>query len=404
MLINLAPLRHRNYRLIFIGQLVSAFGSFITFVAIPYQVYEITHSTISVGLISLVELIPLLITSLMGGMLADTFNRKKLLLIWEVASLIGVLLLAWNAHLPQPHLWLLYTLAAFLSACNGLYRPTLEALGLQLIAKEDIPAYGALNSAKGLMGMVGGTAMGGLCLASFGLTITYLIDAATFIISIITVAIIHYVPQPTQSEIKFNINSLFDGFRYAVSRQELLGTYLVDFVAMVFSMPTALFPAIADHFDRPDLIGFLYAAPATGAFIATIFSGWTPKIQRQGLAITLAASGWGISIIAYGYAPTIWAALGFLILAGSADMVSGLFRQAIWNQTIPTELRGRLAGIEMISYNSGPLLGNVQSGFMAALLGTQNAIVVGGGICIAGVACCAALLPKFIHYEPRKEL
>lgn len=400
MFIDISPLKKsRDYRLLFIGQLVSSLGSFITYVALPYQIYEMTHSTIAVGIMGTVELIPLLLTAFIGGAFADSLNRRKLLFWCELFLMIGALLLAFNASLAEPRMWALYVLAAFMSALNGLHRPALGAIAPELIAKEDMTAFSALNSFIGVMGVIAGPAIGGFCLAKYGLVTTYTIDALTFTVSLIALLLMRYVPNAALSENKISLQGVKDGISFAFSRQELIGSYVIDFIAMVFSMPTALFPAIADHFDRPDLLGLLYSATAVGALIANLVSGWTGKVHRHGLAIALAASCWGLAIIAYGWAPNIWIALGCLVLAGVADMISGIFRTTLWNQTIPTHIRGRLASIEMISYTSGPLLGNTQSGFMAALLGLQNAIMMGGLLCVIGVGLCTWRLKQFREYK-----
>jgi MFS family permease len=190
-----------------------------------------------------------------------------------------------------------------------------------------------------------------------------------------------------------------DGLRYARSRQELLGSYLIDFNAMLFGMPNALFPAIAERIGGPRTLGLLYAAPAVGAFLASVTSGWTPRVTRYGAAIVLAASAWGIAIIAFGLAPSVWWAVGALIVAGAADMVSALFRMALWNQTIPDALRGRLAGIEQISYMSGPLLGNAEAGLVASLTTVTASVVSGGVLCVVGSTVLAVLLPTFWRFD-----
>lgn len=400
MFINLTPLRkYRDYRLLFIGQLISGFGSYITYVALPYQIYEITHSTMAVGLISAVEMVALLLTAFIGGAFADSLNRKKLILWCELSLMIGALLLALNASLQTPRIWAIYLLAGIMSALMGLHRPALGALGPELVSKKDMPAFAALNSFMSTIGVIGGPAIGGFCIAAYGLFTTYILDALTFIISVIALLFMNYVPNAATSDNKISFKGVKEGIFYALKRQELMGSYIIDFIAMVFSMPTALFPAIAEHYGRPDLLGFLYSATAVGALLASILSGWSEKVKRHGLAIALAAGCWGLAIMAYGLAPNIWVALGFLVLAGVADMISGIFRSTLWNQTIPTNYRGRLASIEMISYMSGPLLGNTQSGFMAALLGTQNAIILGGFMCVMGVSMCTLMLKKFRNYQ-----
>jgi MFS family permease len=190
------------------------------------------------------------------------------------------------------------------------------------------------------------------------------------------------------------------GLRYARSRPELLGTYLVDINAMFFGMPQALYPFLATQLGGPRILGLLYAAPAVGSLLATIGSGWTGRVQRHGLMVLLAAALWGVGIVGAGLSTTLWLTLFCLAFAGAADMISGIFRSIVWSQTIPDHLRGRLAGIEMLSYTTGPLLGQLRSGGMARTrLGVTGSIWVGGVLCIVGTAALAVALPRFLNYN-----
>jgi MFS family permease len=208
-----------------------------------------------------------------------------------------------------------------------------------------------------------------------------------------------HIPKPQSVRDDSTWTSLKQGFRYAFSRQELIGTYVIDFTAMIFGMPTALFPAIAQSFGGVKVLGILYAAPALGALAISFFSGWTKYIKRHGLAIAVAAAGWGLAIIVFGLASHFWTAIFFLALAGAFDGISGIFRMTMWNQTIPNDLRGRLAGIEMISYLSGPRLGDTEAGLVAAAFGITASIVSGGVLCVLGVGICCYFLPKFWQYK-----
>jgi MFS family permease len=208
------------------------------------------------------------------------------------------------------------------------------------------------------------------------------------------------VPPPPEAEPP-SLARILEGVRYAGSRPELMGTYIVDIVAMFFGMPMALFPAAATHLGGAGVLGLLYAAPAVGSLIATATSGWTAHVHRHGAAVCIAAAGWGIGIVAFGLTSSLAAALAGLVVAGGADMVSGIFRSTIWNQTIPDHLRGRLAGIEQVSYSTGPLLGNVESGAVASLAGLRASIVSGGLLCVAGVVVAAVALPAFWRYDDR---
>jgi hypothetical protein len=246
--------------------------------------------------------------------------------------------------------------------------------------------------------MIAGPALAGMLLASRGIPVTYAADCASYVFSFLAVALIRRVPAAADAESP-SLAGILEGFRYARSRQELLGSYFVDFVAMVFGMPLALFPAIADKLGGPRVLGALYAAPAVGALVASLTSGWTPRVRRHGLAIAVAASAWGLAIVAFGYSGRLGLALFFLALAGAADGISGVFRLTLWNQTIPDTLRGRLASIEIVSYTSGPLLGHAEAGLVAALAGVRFSVVSGGALCVMGVVACAALLPGFVRYE-----
>ena len=391
--------RNRNFSLLYLGQFISFLGTMMTGVALPYQIYQETHSTLWVGLLSLAQLIPILFTALLGGVIADRYARRRLLLITEIVLSVGSLLLAWNAHLGTPSLLLLFIAAASMSACSGLHTPALESMLQQVVNKADFPTVSSLRMLKGSIGMIGGPAIGGLIIAHFGLVATYLVDFVSFVLSLVALYGLENMPKPAAVAGETTWHSLRAGFRYAFSRQELIGTYVVDFIAMIFGMPNALMPAIAASFGGVKTLGFLYAAPAVGATIVSCFSGWTTKIRRHGIAIALAAAGWGVAIIGFGFAPNLNLALFFLCIAGAMDGISGIFRVTLWGQTIPQHYRGRLAGIEMISYLSGPKLGDTEAGLVAAAFGVTASIVSGGVICVIGVAFACFALPKFWRYE-----
>ncbi|MBX3709238.1 MAG: MFS transporter [Gammaproteobacteria bacterium] len=391
--------RNRNFTLLYIGQFVSFLGTMITGVALPYQIYTETHSTLMVGLLSLVQLLPLLLTALIGGVFADRYHRRMLLLVAELVLAIGSLLLALNTCLPIPHIWAMFLVSSCMSAFNGLHRPALESMVQQIVAKEDYPGVSALASLKANVAMIGGPAIGGLLIASFGIVVTYLVDVASFVISLVALLLMTNIPKPKRTRDDSTWASLKQGLHYAFSRQELVGTYVVDFIAMVFGMPTALFPAIAMWFGGAKVLGMLYAAPAVGALVVSFFSGWTKHIKRYGFAIAVSAILWGVAIVFFGLASNFWVALFFLSLAGAFDGMSGIFRMTMWNETIPNEFRGRLAGIEMISYLSGPRLGDTEAGLVAAAFGITASIVSGGVLCVMGVALCCFLLPKFWRYH-----
>jgi MFS family permease len=400
MLLDISPLRrHRDFRLLFIGQFVSFFGSMLTYVAVPYQVYQLTGSSLVVGLLGTVQLVPLLLFGLWGGAYADALDRRRLLVGAEVLLTLISGGLAVNACLPHPSVAAIFVLTALMSAVNGFHRPTLEAMSPRMVDRDELPATAALSSLRGSLGAIAGPAIGGLCIARLGTSATYLVDVATFLFSLLALAGMAAMP-PAPEAAKPGLRSILEGVDYARRRPELIGTYVVDIVAMIFAMPTALFPAMAQRWGGATAAGWLYAAMPIGSLATTLFSGWTRRVRRRGAAVVVAAASWGVAVVALGHAPSLAAAMACLACAGAADMVSGLFRMTIWNETIPTHLRGRLAGLEMISYMTGPLLGNARAGWMASLRSVRFSIITGGEICVAAVLLCIPLLPAFWRYRP----
>jgi len=402
--LDLTPLRtSRDFRLLFAASGVSGFGSFITYVTIPYQVAKLTHDPLLVGLLGVAELVPLLVMAFVGGALADYLDRRLLVLAGEVAFtvLTGVLLL--NAFSAAPHLWLLYVVAGLTAAIDGIQRPALEGLVPRLVTPQEIPAASALSSLRMQLASLGGPSLAGVLIATTGIAWVYAIDLATFAFSLACLAAMRTVPPPPAAD-RPSLRSVAAGLRYARSRPELLGTYLVDINAMLFAFPQALYPFLAERLGGPAVLGLLYAAPSVGSLLATAGSGWTGMVHRHGLMVVLAAGVWGVGIAGVGLAGSLWLVLLCLVVAGAADMVSGQFRSIIWNQTIPDHLRGRLAGIEMLSYSTGPLLGNLRAGLAARWFGVGGSVVSGGLLCVAGTLALAATLPAFLRYDGRHGL
>jgi MFS family permease len=399
MFLDLSPLRrHRDFRLVFVGQLVSTFGNFITYVALPVQVFELTKSSAAVGLIGSVQLVPLAITALWGGALADALDRRKLLLRCEALMTLGSLALVVNSLTPRPSVVLLFAVAAFTAAVTGFHRPALEAITQKLVAPSELAAVSALTSLRGTSASIAAPALAGISIAALGLPATYAIEVATFAVSLAALAAIRAMP-PAEHAQRAGLASIVEGLSYAATRPELIGTYVVDIVAMTFAMPMAVFPALAEQLGGTATVGFLYSAMSIGALVVTLFSAWTRGVRRRGAAIVLAAAVWGLAIFALGFARSLPLAVACLAVAGAADMVSGLFRMTLWNETIPPALRGRMASIEQLSYMTGPLLGNVRAGFMAERFGLARSIAWGGLLCVAGVGLCIPALPAFWRYR-----
>ncbi|RYZ10326.1 MAG: MFS transporter [Myxococcales bacterium] len=398
MFLNVAPLKKRQFALLYSGQTVSFLGSMLTYVAIPYQVYELSHSSWYVGLLGTAQLAPLVVAALFGGAAADSLDRRRLLVLSELVLAVCSLGLVINAHLAAPKLWALFAISAAMSAVNGFHRPALEATTQELVSFEDQPAAAALGSLRFSLGAIVGPALAGLLIAKLGVSLVYVADALSFGGSVACLWAMKPLPRkPVAEDSAFR--SIAAGVRYAKSRQELIGTYVVDIVAMIFAMPMALFPMMAERWSGATAAGWLYSSMAIGSLAVTLFSGWSSKVTRHGAMVVAAAALWGVSIVLLGFAPNLPTAVACLVVAGGADMVSGMFRQTIWNQTIPTELRGRLSGLEMISYMTGPLLGNARAGYLAMRFDARASIVSGGLLCVAGVLACVPLLPAFWRYR-----
>jgi len=399
LLLDITPLRnHRDFRLLFIGQLISYLGSMVTYMAVPYQVYQLTHSNAMVGSLGLAQLGPVLIFGLLGGAYADRINRRRLMLVCESLMALLVLLLLANSMLPQPSLVAIFVLAAALQAVAGFHTPAMEALTQKLVEPKEYAAVGALSSFRFSLGAIAGPMVGGVLIAAFGLKGAYLWDALSFIGAVVCIALMRRTPNP---EVMAH-SPLADaaiGFKFALSRPELVGTYFIDIAAMLFAFPVALFPAIAAQWGDARMTGLLFSAMAIGSLLATLFSGWSGRVQRQGQMVVIAAALWGLFVVAAGLVSTPWLVLSFMILAGGADMVSGLFRGIIWNHAVPNAMRGRIAGIAMISYMSGPLLGNARAGWVAAQSSVSFSLWSGGLACMVAVAMASLLLPKFWAYR-----
>ena len=401
--LDFTPLRDsRDFRLLYLGQSVTIFGSMMTFVALPWQVFHLTKSSFAVGMLGVVEFVAVLFMGFVGGAVADYFDRRLMVRLTEAALAVGSVVLMINALLPRPQVWLLFTCASFFAALTALQRPSLEAMIPRIVKAEQMPAVAGLVAFRGSAAMIGGPALGGVLVVAFGPAFVFSVDVFTFVLSLVALALMQAVPPPPAAE-RPGIKSIIEGLRYACSRQELLGTYLVDMNAMFFGIPMALFPAMAESYGGTS-VGFLYAAPAAGALVISLTLGWTRHVHRHGLAVGIAAACWGFAIIGFGFAGRLWLALLFLAIAGASDMISGVFRMIIWNQTIPDHLRGRLAGIELISYHTGPMLGNAESGIVASLFSIRTSVVSGGILCVVGTGLLLLALPTFRTYDGRAGL
>jgi predicted MFS family arabinose efflux permease len=398
LLVDTAPLRgSRDFRLLFSGQLVSTMGSQLTAVAVPYQVFRLTGSSLDVGLISLAQLVPLLAMSMVGGVVADTHDRRRVLMATELLLALTSTGLAVNGGLAHPALWPLFALSAAAGGLVGFDRPAFNSAIPRLVAARDLAAAYALWQVQFQVGVVVGPALGGVILAGGGLSTVYWIDVATFVVSFASVT-----AQRPQRPLGGGLTapgwrSLREGFAYLRRRQVIQGVYLLDIDAMVFGMPRALFPALgirAFH-GGARAVGFLYAAPGAGALVGALTTGWVASVRRQGRAVIFAVLAWGAAISAFGVVRVLWVALVLLAAAGWADVLSAVFRNTILQTTVPDSLRGRLSAIQIAVVQGGPRLGDLEAGAVADAFGVDFSVVSGGVACMAGALLLAVALPAF---------
>ncbi len=370
----------------------------ITYVALPFQLKELTGSYLAVGLLGIVEIVPLIIFGLYGGVLADSVDRKKMVWATEAGALILVLVLLGNSLLGSPKTLVIYLVAALFAVVDGLQRPSMDAMLPRLVSHEDLPAASALLSLRWQLGVIVGPTIGGIIFSTMSVSAGFIVDIATYVLSLLFLARVRAIPPSKEAE-KPSLAALFDGVKYAFRRQDLLGTYIIDLAAMTLAMPMALYPFWADDLGAPWALGMFYAAITVGSVIVTLTSGWMRTYRFHGRAVILAAMGWGLAIAAAGLSNSLILVLLFLTIAGASDMVSALFRGNIWNQTIPDNFRGRLAGIELLSYSVGPLAGQLRAASMAAATTLTISVTSGGLLCVVVVAFLAIFLPKMWKYD-----
>jgi MFS family permease len=382
---------------------VKDLGGGVVQVALPYQVYALTGSTLAVAAIAFVELIPLLTLTLVGGALADAVERRRLIALSQLGmAIVGVGLLV-NAALPEPSVVALFVLAFFAASFFCLGIGGMRSVVPRLVPPEQIPAASVLESISSSFASVAGPALGGILIGTVGLTSTYAFDLATFVVGIASILALPRI-EPVPNVDRPSVRSVLEGFRYIRRQPVVLGFMLVDVNAMIFGMPMALFPAIATHkYGDASLLGYMYAAPYAGALASSFVSGWIPHVRRQGLAVAIAASAWGVAIAIFGFTDTLWAGLLLLAIAGAADNISAVMRSVIMLSATPEALRGRLTGIEFMQVAAAPTLGNVEAGVVASLTSLRFSIVSGGILTVVGTVVVSLFFPALIRYDAKRD-
>ena len=398
LVVDSRPLREsRNFRLLYLGQLVSLLGSNLTFVAVPYQVYQETHSSLWVGLASFFQLPFLIAGSLWGGAMGDRVDKRKLLVLGSLIAALMSTGLALNAQLHHNVLIALLALAAISAGVAGFTAPIRMAAIPTLVAPDQLIAAYSLNQILTNVGTVLGAALAGVLLAAVGLSSCYLIDAVTFVVLGGFTSLMSSMP-PTGEHVGVAIlRAIGDGFRYVRSNMVAQAVYIADLNAMVFGLPRALYPAMAAtvYHGGPRTLGLLFAASGVGAVIMAIFTGWVDRVRRQGRLIAIVIMAWGAAMALFGTVHVLWFGLGCLAFAGATDVISTILRNTVLQNAISDEFRGRISSVQMAVVTGGPRLGDLESGVVANFTSVEFSIVSGGVACIVGVLALLRWRPGF---------
>lgn len=401
---DLAPLRYSaDFRRLWVGITVSQLGHQMTAVAVAYQVWSLTRSSFAVGLVGAATLVPMIVFGLYGGTLIDTFDRRRVALVASGALWLFSLVFVAQAVLDLDQIWLLYAVVAAQSACFAVNNPARHAIIPRLVPAHLLPSANALSILSFNLGFTVGPLVGGALIAvTGGFTVPYAIDAVTFLAALYAVWRLPPIP-PEGEPRRAGLGSMLEGFRFLRARTNVLMTFLVDLCAMVLAQPRALFPELADtvYGGGSRTLGLLQAAPAIGAVVAGISSGWLGRVRRQGVAILVCVLGYGASVAAFGLVGSMWVGVVFLALSGAFDMVSAAFRSTILQVAAPDEMRGRLQGVFVVVVAGGPRLGDTAAGSLGSIIGPTLAVVGGGCACMVATAMLAARLRGFARYDAR---
>lgn len=403
--IDVTPLRtSRDYRLLWSAQLISEAGHQVAIVAMFFQVYDLTGSPAAVGLIGLVQIVPLILSSIGGGSIVDAVDRRKLLALSQVGFAVASGILLAGALMDRPPLVLIYGAAALTAGLSGIDSPVRSAMIPRLVGRDLLPAAVALNQVMWQSTSIVGPAIGGIVISRLGVPWAYGIDVVTYGATLVAALLMRPMP-PTRDEGDDPATgwaAIKMGFRYLKGRRVLQSTFYIDLVAMIFGMPRALFAILAvTQFHRGvEVAGLLFAAPAVGALLGAVTAGWVGGVRHQGRAVIWAVAAWGAGIAAFGLTgPNLLLALFFLAIAGAADVVSAVFRSTILQLSVPDSLRGRLSGIHILVVTGGPRLGDFEAGLVAQAFTPTVSVVSGGLLCVVGAAVLALMVPEFRRYH-----
>jgi MFS family permease len=400
--IDLDPLRRfPQFRLLWTGFLIRTIGNQLTVVAVPLQVFRLTHSSLDVGLVSTVQLAPLLVGSFLGGSLIDSLDRRRLLLCTQLllaATSVGLALNA--AH--RPSLWPLFLCSAMAAGFQGVDNPASSAVLVHVVPRDTIVSANALWQALFNVGQVAGPAVAGILLTHLSIQIVFWLDVASYGCSFVMIWRLAPIPRPVRAVgSATGFGAMFEGLRHIRRHQPLQGVFVADLDAMVFGMPRALFPAMGllRFHGGATAVGLLYAAPGAGALLGALVTGWVTRVRRQGRAVLVSVMAWGVGVALFGVATDLALALCFLALAGAADVFSAIFRGSILQLAAPSSLLGRIQAVQTAVITGGPRLGDLEHGAVAALTTPEISVVSGGIACVLGALALVRLLPGFDRFE-----
>lgn len=400
--LDVSPLRESvPYRALWIGQIVSLLGSQIRYIAVPYQVFRITGSVLAVGMIGLAEVVPLIAFSIFGGAWADRTDRRALIARTQIAMMVTSLALAAVTFAGSPSLPVIYGLTAVASAFNAVDRPARSAMIPTLLPPDKIAAAMALRQVVFQVTQIVGPLVGGILIAGVGIGWAYVVDALTFVAALVALRWVPAAP-PVGFVEQSAWNAVREGLRFSFRTPFILSIFVIDLVAMIFGMPRAVFPALAERtFDGgAATLSLLYASVSVGALAGALTSGWVTRVRSQGAAVLIAVTIWGAAITLAGLSLfSLVLTMTFLAVAGAADVVSAVFRGTMLLENTPDPLRGRVTAVNLMVVTGGPRLGDVEAGIAATLVGAPASVVVGGAACLLGTGAVAALFPSLRRYR-----
>jgi MFS family permease len=406
LVVDLEPIRRdRDFRMLWLGQLVSGVGRQVTVVALPFELWQLTHSSLSIGLLALVQLVPILVFALGGGALADAVDRRRLLLVTQLSLAASSLCLALLALMPDPPIVALYVVAFFAAGTGAVDLPARSSAIPRLVPRERLHAAIAVNSLGSQAVSVVGPVFAGVLIETTGIASAFAFDVVTFLAAIVALLVIAPIP-PNVGAARPGLRAVAEGLSFARARKIVLATFVIDLDAMVFGMPSSLFPQLALTVFNAGAAGYglLTAAPALGALLGATVTGWIGRVRRPGRGVVVAVAAWGVAIVAFGLLTVSFPlALGCLAIAGAADVISAVLRSSIVQLETPDPLLGRLMSIHTLVVTSGPRLGDAEAATVAAVAGTQFSVISGGVLCLVGLLVVLRRFPELLAYETPRD-